>query len=132
MHVDYGQVGPLPCGSVGSGSPVLVLSGLAPRVGVADEATVRNALGALVPLSATRRLVVVNRRPGLPVGMTMSMIAAEHADAVRERPPTSSPTPGCTSSIEVTSPCCATLTCSTGPPHSSPQPDPRRPHPRRS
>jgi hypothetical protein len=43
---------------------------------------VNSALHPLLPLAASRRLVLFNRRARLPRGMTMAELAAEHAEAL--------------------------------------------------
>jgi pimeloyl-ACP methyl ester carboxylesterase len=54
-----------------------------PVTGVASDVLVRSIVQPLLPLARSRRLVVVNRRAGLPRGMTMAELAGEHADALR-------------------------------------------------
>lgn len=44
---------------------------------------VRATLGPLFGLVGSRRLVLVNRRAGLPLGLTMAELAGEHADTIR-------------------------------------------------
>lgn len=70
--------------AVGSGSPLVVFAGLMPVTGVASDAVVRSIVHPLVPLAGSRRLVVLNRRAGMPRGMTMAELAGEHADALRD------------------------------------------------
>jgi pimeloyl-ACP methyl ester carboxylesterase len=41
-------------------------------------------LAPVAELSRSRRVVVFNRRPRLPPGMTMAELAAEHAEAIRQ------------------------------------------------
>jgi pimeloyl-ACP methyl ester carboxylesterase len=76
-------MGPLPYAAVGSGEPLLVIAGLMPYTGPGGNRMARAAIGWLTELADRRRLVLVNRRPGLPRGMTMAEVAAEHADAIR-------------------------------------------------
>ncbi len=83
MSIERSVMGKLPYASAGSGRPVVLLAGLSPVTGVASDGLVRGALGPLRPLAAVRRLIVFNRRPGLPDGMTIGELAAEHADAFR-------------------------------------------------
>lgn len=60
---------------------VVVCAGLWPVTGVDSDRLVH---GAIVPLRRTPgRLVVVNRRPNLPTGLSMRELAAEYADAIR-------------------------------------------------
>ena len=61
----------------------MILAGLSPTTGVDGNTTVKGVLSPFRPLWSTRRLIVLNRRPGLPRGMTMAELAAEHADAIR-------------------------------------------------
>ena len=83
MTVEYGEYARLPFAAMGTGQPVVVLPGLSPTTGVTGDTMVRLTLGPLASLADTRRLVVFNRRPGLPRGMTMAELAAEHSDAIR-------------------------------------------------
>lgn len=83
MDLERGMLGSIPYAALGAGRPVLVLAGLMPTTGVAHDGTVKGVAGPVLPLAASRRVVVTNRRPGLPRGMTMAELAAEHADAVR-------------------------------------------------
>lgn len=83
MTVEYGMLATLPFAAIGTGPPVVVLAGLSPTTGVSGDTMVRLTLGPLSTLADQRRLVVLNRRPGLPRGMTMAELAAEHADAIR-------------------------------------------------
>lgn len=83
MTVEYGVFAKMPFAAMGTGQPVVVLAGLSPTTGVSGDTMVRLTLGPLARLADSRRLVVFNRRPGLPRGMTMSEFASEHADAIR-------------------------------------------------
>jgi pimeloyl-ACP methyl ester carboxylesterase len=76
-------MGPLPYAAVGDGPPLVSLAGLSPTTGFEGDGMVRATLGPLAALARTRRVVLFNRRPGLPRGMTMAALAAEHADAIR-------------------------------------------------
>ena len=82
MEVERGTHGPLPYAALGTGPPLAIFSGLAPDTGFEGEGMLRASAGPFLPLG--RRLVVFNRRPGLPRGMTMAEIAAEHAAALRD------------------------------------------------
>jgi pimeloyl-ACP methyl ester carboxylesterase len=85
MDVERGLLGRYPFAAVGSGEPLLVLGGLSPTTGVEGNGTVRGALGPFMVLAARqRRLVLLNRRSGLPRGLTMGELAAEHAAAIRD------------------------------------------------
>jgi pimeloyl-ACP methyl ester carboxylesterase len=82
-RLQRGTLGRYPYGALGNGAPIVVLAGLMPATGVEEDSTVRFAVGPLAALADRRRLVVLNRRPGLPRGMTMAELAAEHAQALR-------------------------------------------------
>lgn len=82
MHLEHGVIGTLPYAATGSGSPLVVLAGLSPVTGVESDTLVRAALGPVRQLSAHRRLIVLNRRPGLPEHLSMQALAAEHAAAL--------------------------------------------------
>ena len=82
MEVERGTYGPLPYAALGTGQPLAIFSGLAPDTGFAGGGMLRASAGPFLPLG--RRLVVFNRRPGLPRGMTMAEIAADHAAALRD------------------------------------------------
>src|SRR4051794_3244059 len=84
MDVERGVMGKLPYFSVGSGPPLAFLGGLAPETGVDSDSAVRMNGSLPTPLANHRRVHFFNRRPGLPRGMTMAELAAEHADALRE------------------------------------------------
>jgi hypothetical protein len=84
MAPERGTLARLPFAAVGEGAPVVVLPGLAPVTGVEGDGMLRGTLGPLAALAGTRRLVLFNRRPGLPAGMTMSQLADEPAEAIRD------------------------------------------------
>jgi pimeloyl-ACP methyl ester carboxylesterase len=78
------SLGRLPCLAMGSGPPLLYLAGLSPVAGVAPDGSRHMEQGAIESLAKTgRRVLYVNRRRGLPRGMTMAEIAAEHAEGIR-------------------------------------------------
>lgn len=77
------MAGRIPSAAVGAGDPVVVCAGLWPTTGVASEQLVGGALAPLRRLEGSRRLIVLNRRSGMPAGMTMAEIAGEYADAIR-------------------------------------------------
>jgi pimeloyl-ACP methyl ester carboxylesterase len=83
MALERGTIGPLPYAAVGTGEPLLVIAGLMPFTGPGPDRLSRAAIGWVTEVADRRRLVLVNRRPGLPRGMTMAELAAEHADAIR-------------------------------------------------
>ena len=82
-RMERGVVGPLPCLRTGSGRPLLFIGGLSPAAGVDATGTEKMAGSLLEPFARRREVVFVNRRPGLPRGMTMAEMAAEHAEAIR-------------------------------------------------
>src|SRR5215471_19754670 len=84
VEVERGVYGSLPYAAVGDGPPLVVFAGLMPVTGVGGDAVVKSALHPLLPLAAWRRLVLFNRRAGLPRGMTMAELAGEHAEALRD------------------------------------------------
>ena len=84
MDIVRGTAGRYPFASVGDGPPLTVLAGLSPSTGVDSKVVVQGALGPVISLAGSRRLVVFNRRPRLPRGMTIAELAAEHADALVE------------------------------------------------
>jgi pimeloyl-ACP methyl ester carboxylesterase len=81
MRVERGVLGALPYAAVGEGPPLVLLAGLSPTTGVDGDVLLRSMLGPAAFLP--RRAIVFNRRPGMPLGMTMAQIAAEHAAAIR-------------------------------------------------
>jgi pimeloyl-ACP methyl ester carboxylesterase len=83
MDILRGTIGVLPYAAFGTGAPVVALAGLSPVSGVEGDGIVRASVGMFASLADRRRLVALNRRPGLPRGMTMAQLAAEHADALR-------------------------------------------------
>jgi pimeloyl-ACP methyl ester carboxylesterase len=83
MRMERGTIGRLPYLGMGSGPPLLFVAGLSPEAGVEAAGTERlNAL-FLKPFAKRRRVMFVNRRKGLPRGMSMAELAHEHADASR-------------------------------------------------
>jgi pimeloyl-ACP methyl ester carboxylesterase len=83
MGIERGMLGRYPYASLGTGDPIVTLAGLMPTTGFGSDGAVRGALGALLALEGQRRLYALNRRPGLPRGVTIAALAAEHADALR-------------------------------------------------
>jgi len=63
---------------------LVVLAGLTPEAGVSAGSLRRMHESAMLPWARERQVFYVNRRPGLPRGMTMAALAAEHAQALRE------------------------------------------------
>jgi pimeloyl-ACP methyl ester carboxylesterase len=84
MTLERGVIGRLPYVALGSGAPMLFVGGLYPRAGVeafGDRSMTSSAL--LRSFAKRRRILYVNRRRGLPRGMSMADLAEEHADAIR-------------------------------------------------
>lgn len=84
MNVREGSLGAIPCLVAGSGPPLVLLAGLAPEAGVSAGWLRRMHESAIRPWARERQVFYVNRRPGLPHGMTMAALAAEHAQALGE------------------------------------------------
>lgn len=78
-------MGVLPYLAVGAGRPLVVLAGLMPVAGVAHGPLRAEHERTARLYAHEREVFYVNRRPGMPVGVTMAQIAAEHADGLRER-----------------------------------------------
>jgi pimeloyl-ACP methyl ester carboxylesterase len=83
VDIERGTMGSLPYAAIGDGPPVAVLAGLSPTTGVDGKWTVQTMLGPVASLASEHLVVVFNRRPHLPRGMTIGELAAEHADALR-------------------------------------------------
>ena len=77
------MAGDIPYAAAGSGRSIVICPGLWPTTGVDSNQLVRGAL-ALVHRVGEGRKIVLNRRPGLPVGMTMGGLAGEYADVIRQ------------------------------------------------
>jgi pimeloyl-ACP methyl ester carboxylesterase len=78
------SLGSLPCLAMGSGRPLLYLAGLSPVAGIAPGGSGRMERGAIEGFARKgRRVLYVNRRPGLRRGMTLAELAADHADGIR-------------------------------------------------
>jgi pimeloyl-ACP methyl ester carboxylesterase len=80
---ERGTIGRLPYLAVGSGPPLLFLGGLSLEAGVEAAGTEWMNAWLLQPFAKRRRVIFVNRRRGLPTGMSMAALAQEHADAIR-------------------------------------------------
>jgi pimeloyl-ACP methyl ester carboxylesterase len=83
VHIERDALGDIPCASIGSGPPLVLLAGLYPVTGVAGDGFVRSALAPVRQLAKQRRIIVLNRWSGLPPDLTMQQLAARHADAIR-------------------------------------------------
>src|SRR5215469_4844493 len=84
MEVRESALGSFPCLVAGSGPPLVLLAGLAPEAGVSAGPLRRTYESSMLPWARDREVFYVNRRPGLPPGMTMAAMAAEHAEALHE------------------------------------------------
>ena len=85
VKLERGTLGPFGVLEGGSGPPLVFLGGLSPEQGVDAAGTARMNDSLLRPFARGRRVVFVNRRAGLPRGMTMTELAGEHAAAIRAR-----------------------------------------------
>jgi pimeloyl-ACP methyl ester carboxylesterase len=83
MGTERGTIGRLPYLGLGSGPPLLFLGGLSTETGVDAAGTERMNASLLRPFAKRRRVMFTNRRSGLPRGMSMAELAAEHAEAIR-------------------------------------------------
>ena len=83
MGMDRGVVGRLPFLAIGTGAPMLYIGGLSFQAGVEAAGTEWMNASLLEPFAKRRRVLFVNRRSGLPRGMSMAELAAEHAGAIR-------------------------------------------------
>jgi pimeloyl-ACP methyl ester carboxylesterase len=83
MELEEAALGPLPVLAGGEGPPLLYLGGLLPVAGVGTRLARRAAEFSARPLVDIRRVLYVNRRTGLPAGVTMAELAGEHAEAIR-------------------------------------------------
>ena len=83
MRMERGVIGRLPYLATGTGPPMLFLGGLSLEAGVDGGGMEWMSGSMLRPFAGSRRVLFVNRRKGLPRGMSMADIAAEHADAIR-------------------------------------------------
>jgi pimeloyl-ACP methyl ester carboxylesterase len=84
VDVREGRVGLYPCLVTGSGRPLVVLAGLAPQTGIAPGPMRGNHEHTAKLLARGREVFYLNRRPGMPRGITMAEIAAEHSHGMRE------------------------------------------------
>jgi pimeloyl-ACP methyl ester carboxylesterase len=83
VDVRESVIGRYPCLIAGNGDPLVMLAGLSPDTGVGRGPMRRLHEQALRPWTSGRRVFYLNRRAGLPFGLTMPMLAAEHARALR-------------------------------------------------
>jgi pimeloyl-ACP methyl ester carboxylesterase len=83
MSMERGVAGSLPFLATGTGPPMLFIGGLSFQAGVDAPGTEWMSASLLEPFAKRRRVLFVNRRSGLPRGMSMAEMAAEHADAIR-------------------------------------------------
>lgn len=82
MKLERRTLGPLTVLVAGEGPPLLYLGGLLPVAGVDSSLARRTAEFSVRPFADIRNVVFTNRRTGLPRGMTIGAIAAEHAEAI--------------------------------------------------
>jgi pimeloyl-ACP methyl ester carboxylesterase len=81
--MERGVIARLPFLATGRGAPLLFIGGLSPETGVDAVGTERMNASLLKPFAQRHRVLFVNRRAGLPRGMSMDELADEHADAIR-------------------------------------------------
>lgn len=84
VEVREATLGMYPCLVAGSGPPLVLLSGLLPEAGVAHGPLRGTHERTMMPWARNHEVYYVNRRPGMPRGMTMADIAAEHAEGMRQ------------------------------------------------
>jgi glutathionyl-hydroquinone reductase len=80
LHVVQ-SLGEFPCLIEGEGPPLVYLAGLLPKTGVESLRRLHEA--SIAPYRARRSVHYLNRRRDMPAGMSMSQLAAEHAEAMR-------------------------------------------------
>jgi pimeloyl-ACP methyl ester carboxylesterase len=78
------MVGAYPCLVGGDGPPLAILPGLAPGPGLGSGPTRVSHDMTARAWTRGRRVYYITRRPSMPVGITMSEVAAEHAEVLRE------------------------------------------------
>jgi len=84
MRLTVVTIGGYPCLVGGRGDPLVVLPGLVPESGLGSGLTRLSHHLTARSWARHRRVYYINRRPRMPLGITMSEIAAEHANVVRE------------------------------------------------
>jgi pimeloyl-ACP methyl ester carboxylesterase len=84
VAIERGVAGVVPYAALGSGRPVVICTGLWHTTGVQSHSLVRGAIGPMRELRPGHRFIVLNRRAGLPTGVSIGDIAAEYAHAIRE------------------------------------------------
>jgi pimeloyl-ACP methyl ester carboxylesterase len=82
LNLEKFELGPLPVLTGGTGPPLFYIGGLLPVAGVDSVLAKRSADYSARPFADVRTVIYANRRPGLPRGMAISDIAAEHAQAI--------------------------------------------------
>lgn len=83
LVLERGEFAGVPFAATGAGRPLVVLPGLSPMTGVESDQLVRGSLAPVRRLAEQRRVVLLNRWPGLPPDLTMGTLARGHADAIR-------------------------------------------------
>ncbi|MDE3132882.1 MAG: alpha/beta hydrolase [Acidobacteriota bacterium] len=84
MQLRERSMGELPCLTVGSGPPLVVLGGLLPQAGVGPGPLRADHERTARLFAHGREVFYLNRRPGMRRGVTMAEIAAEHAAGIGE------------------------------------------------
>lgn len=74
----------MPFAAIGAGPPLVVLAGVSPMTGVDGDQFVRGSLAPVRRLAGRRRLMLLNRWPGLAADLTMADLARGHARALRD------------------------------------------------
>ena len=75
MRMERGVIGRLPYLGLGQGAPMLFLGGLSLEAGADSAGTEWMNASLLKPFASRRRVLFVNRRKGLPRGMSMAELA---------------------------------------------------------
>ena len=81
MKTEEIAIGPFPALVAGEGPPLVMLAGLWPETGVGGTLG-RSHAAALGPFADSRRVYYLNRRPGMPDGISLVAMAAEVAEAL--------------------------------------------------
>ncbi|MFI6595077.1 alpha/beta fold hydrolase [Nonomuraea sp. NPDC050536] len=85
-EIHEGELGRgLPCYELGQGDPLVVLRWFGPHHANPRGMERRVELSVMRPLAGHFRVCAVTRAPGMAMGTTMAQIAADHAQALKER-----------------------------------------------